>query len=145
MEESFFWGITLDGEHKEEKWDGTTTNNTEEGTLVKHSLCVRQIVLGADAKEGELNVIELECLGYEEKRQRVPVCVMKMGNTHVSKVEVFLDDCVGTFHLVRGSGPVHLSGTHQTDTSDSIIFEDNGNGDFSDEEDSDDDLPIEGT
>lgn len=141
MEKSYFWGMTLDGEHKEKKWEGTTTESTEDGTITTHSLCVRQVVLGADAKDGELNVIELECLGYEDKKQRVPVCVMKMGNTYVSNVEVVLEDCVGTFHLVKGSGPVHLSGTHQTETT--ILSEDVDDSMGEEEEDGDEEDEVD--
>lgn len=122
MEKSYFWGMTLDGDHKEKKWEGTTTESTEDGTITTHSLCVRQVVLGADAKEGEHNVIELECTGYEEKKQRIPIAVMKKGSAYVSSLEVVLEDGVGTFHLTSGSGPIHLSGTHQTETT--ILNED---------------------
>merc|ERR1711915_123744 len=122
MEKSFFWGMTLDGDHKEKKWEGTTTESTEDGTITTHSLCIRQVVLGADAKEDEHNVIELETTGHDEKKVRIPIAVMKKTAAYVSSLEVVLEDTVGTFHLVSGSGPIHLSGTHQTETT--ILNED---------------------
>ncbi|KAK8745729.1 hypothetical protein OTU49_000347, partial [Cherax quadricarinatus] len=115
-------GITLDAAHKEHKWDGTATENTVDCTVTTHKLSVRQVVLGADAKVGEANVIELEVLGYDDKKQKIPICVTKAGNSYVTNVDIFIEYQAATFHLTKGSGPVHISGMHQTKTN--IIGED---------------------
>lgn len=47
-----------------------------------------QVVLGSSAKEGEANVVELEGLGYNDKKQRIPICVVKAGSSHVTNVDV---------------------------------------------------------
>ncbi|KAK8730476.1 hypothetical protein OTU49_008029, partial [Cherax quadricarinatus] len=86
MEKSFVWGVTLDAAHKEQKWEGTATENTVDCTVTTHTLSVRQILI---------------------------------------------EDQAATFHLTAGSGPVYISGTHQTETN--IIGEDDM-----------DDLPDEG-
>ncbi|XP_071535408.1 nucleoplasmin-like protein ANO39 [Panulirus ornatus] len=122
VEKSFFWGVTLDDAHKEQKWEGTATENTVDCTVTTHTLSIRQVVLGADAKEGEANVVELEVLGYNDKKHKIPICVSKTGGSYVTNVDILIEDQVATFHLTKGKGPVYLSGTHQTETN--IIGED---------------------
>ncbi|XP_050689410.1 nucleoplasmin-like protein ANO39 [Eriocheir sinensis] len=137
MERSYFWGITLDEAHKEQKWEGSATENTAECTVTTHTLSVRQVVLGPEAKEGEANVVELEVEGYNNKKTRIPICVSKAGGSYVSNVEVLVEDQAATFHLTKGSGPVHLSGTHQTETN--VVgddeFDEIGDEEGEDEED----------
>uniref|UniRef100_A0A0P4VU53 Nucleoplasmin core domain-containing protein n=1 Tax=Scylla olivacea TaxID=85551 RepID=A0A0P4VU53_SCYOL len=142
MERSYFWGITLDAAHKEQKWEGTATENTVDCTVTTHSLSVRQVVLGPDAKEGETNVVELEVMGFNDKKQRIPIYVSKVGGSYVSSVEVLVEDQAATFHLTKGSGPVYLSGTHQTETN--VIGEDDieelAEEDVEDEEEDEDEV-----
>lgn len=59
-------------------------------------------------------------------------------------LQVMVEDQVATFHLSEGSGPVYISGTHQTETS--MIGEDDMD-DLGDEEgeDEEDDEVIEDT
>lgn len=45
-------------------------------------------MLGADAQEGEANVVELEVLGYNDKKHKIPICVTKAGPNHVTNVDV---------------------------------------------------------
>lgn len=48
-----------------------------------------QIVLGADAKDDEVNVVEVECFGYENKKYKIPIAVLKAGSgSHVATTEV---------------------------------------------------------
>ncbi|RXG53923.1 Nucleoplasmin-like protein [Armadillidium vulgare] len=123
MEKSYFWGITLDDAHKEYKWEGSATENTDELTVTTHTLCVRQIVLGPDAKDDEVNVVEVECFGYENKKYKIPIAVLKAGSgSHVVTTEVVLEDQFATFRLIKGSGPIYISGSHQTETT--IVGED---------------------
>ncbi|KAK4311339.1 hypothetical protein Pmani_017154 [Petrolisthes manimaculis] len=136
MEKSFFWGVTLTAAIPEQKWEGMTVENTGESTVTSHTLSVRQVVLGADAQEGEANVVELEVLGYNDKKHNIPICVTKAGPSHVTNVDILVEDQVATFRLASGSGPVHLSGTHQTETN--IIGDDDDFGEECDEEDDDD-------
>ncbi|XP_045101848.1 nucleoplasmin-like protein ANO39 [Portunus trituberculatus] len=142
MERSYFWGITLDAAHKEQKWEGTATENTVDCTVTTHTLSVRQVVLGPDAKEGEANVVELEVMGFNDKKQRIPIYVSKVGGSYVSSVEVLVEDQAATFHLTKGSGPVYLSGTHQTETN--VIGEDDieelGDEDVEEEEEDEDEV-----
>ncbi|KAG7165241.1 nucleoplasmin-like protein ANO39 [Homarus americanus] len=134
MEKSYFWGITLDAAHREQKWEGTATENTVDCTVTTHTLSVRQVVLGPDA-DNVPNVVELEVLGHNDKKLKIPICVSKAGSSYVTNVEVLIEDQVATFHLTKGSGPVYISGTHQTETS--VIGEDDMD-DLAEEEGEDD-------
>lgn len=117
----------MDDAHKEYKWEGSATENTDELTVTTHTLCVRQvkatviflvdnekmhfllinfvfistsyiktnvylpfqIVLGPDAKDDEVNVVEVECFGYENKKYKIPIAVLKAGSgSHVVTTEV---------------------------------------------------------
>ncbi len=44
--------------------------------------------MGPEAKEDEANVVELEVVGYNDKKTRIPICVSKVGGSYVSNVEV---------------------------------------------------------
>ncbi|XP_076048648.1 mitotic apparatus protein p62-like [Oratosquilla oratoria] len=114
LEKSHFWAVTLDSDHKEYKWEGTATENTEDGTVTTHTLYVRQAVLSPDAKD-EANVVEVECVGYNDKKYKSPVCVMTTGSSYNSVLEILLEDQEATFRLTRGSGPLTLIGSHQTE------------------------------
>lgn len=62
--------------------------------------------------------------------------------------QVVLEDQIATFRLVKGSGPVHISGSHQTETT--IVGEDDidetmGEDEIEDEDDEEDeveDVPV---
>ncbi|XP_018026038.1 nucleoplasmin-like protein ANO39 isoform X2 [Hyalella azteca] len=114
-EKSYFWAITLDADHKEQKWDGLTTENTDDMIMVNHTLAVRQAVVGPGCKEDEVQVVEMEATGYGNKKIKVPVFASK-GVTTVP-TELLLTDQVVTFRLTHGSGPVYISGTHATESS----------------------------
>ncbi|KAG0729917.1 Nucleophosmin [Chionoecetes opilio] len=131
--------ITLDADHKEQKWEGTATENTIDCTVTTHTLSVRQVVLGPDAKD-EANVVELEVMGFNDKKQRIPIYVSKAGASCVANVEVLVEDQAATFHLVRGGGPVHLSGTHQTETN---VIEDDDIEELAEDEDEEEDEVVE--
>ncbi|XP_064096288.1 mitotic apparatus protein p62-like [Macrobrachium nipponense] len=108
-------GVKLDSSNKEIKWDGTTTENEEDCTVCAHTLSIRQAVLGPEASDD--NVVEIETTGFDNKKIRMPVCVMKAGGPHVITFEVLLEDQQATFHLVQGSGPIYLSGTTPEETT----------------------------
>ncbi|XP_045616557.1 nucleoplasmin-like protein [Procambarus clarkii] len=141
MEKSFFWGVTLDATHKDHKWEGAATESTVDCTVTTHTLSVRQVVLGATAKEGEANVVELEVLGYNDKKVKIPICVSKTGGSYVTNVDILIEDQTATFHLTKGSGPVYISGTHQTETN--IIGEDDMDDAEEEGEDEEEDEEVE--
>lgn len=68
-------------------------------------------MLGPDAKEGEINVVEVEAMGYKSD-VKYPITVLKAGSQHQSLLDLLFPDPPVTFKLVRGSGPIHLLGNH---------------------------------
>ncbi|XP_069986646.1 nucleoplasmin-like protein ANO39 [Penaeus vannamei] len=131
MEKTYFWGLTLDGSTKEKTWEGQCVLNNLEATTTTHTLSIRQVVLGPEAKEGEVNVVELEVKGYKDQKHKIPVCVTKAGGSYVTGVDVLIEDTPAIFRLTQGSGPIHLSGTHQVETT---IIEDDMDDSLAEEE-----------
>ncbi|KAF2367098.1 Nucleoplasmin core domain [Trinorchestia longiramus] len=132
-EKSYFWAITLDADHKEYKWDGLSTENTDDMIIVNHTLAVRQAVVGPGCKEGELQVVEMEAVGYNNKKMKAPVFA-SLGVCTVP-TELLLTDQVVTFRLTHGSGPVYISGTHATENTVHPDDEDEEDGLLEPEED----------
>lgn len=116
---------------KEKTWEGQCVLNNLEATTTTHTLSIRQVVLGPEAKEGEVNVVELEVKGYKDQKHKIPVCVTKAGGSYVTGVDVLIEDTPAIFRLTQGSGPIHLSGTHQVETT---IIEDDMDDSLAEEE-----------
>lgn len=71
-----------------------------------------QIVLGAEAKDDDVNVVEVEAMGYKAD-VKFPIAVMRGGSGQSQAVlDLLFPDPPVTFHLAKGSGPVHLLGNH---------------------------------
>ncbi|XP_075229110.1 nucleoplasmin-like protein [Lycorma delicatula] len=133
MTEDYFWGMTLDKAQAAETWDperGTDPNEST-GLRGEHTLLVKQIVLGADAKDGEVNVVEVEAMGYRQD-MKFPIAVMKGGGASQSVLDLLFPDPPVTFKLTKGSGPVHLLGNHSV-----------GTGELGADDDEDDELDEE--
>lgn len=115
---SFPVGITLEGENASFTWDvdalqagGDEADNNGYSGEPTHKLLIRQILLGAAAAEGEMNVIEVETITVKDKL-KIPIAVLKVGETRHLKVELDFPDSPVTFRLTQGKGPVHLLGQH---------------------------------
>ena len=116
MSEEYFWGLTLKGGDEKtsvSQWDpdGDVEEATKPGFRSNQSLIVKQAVLGAEAKEGEINVVQVEALGCRQSI-KVPVCVLKAGSIQQVLLDLTFPDAPVTFSLVQGNGPVHLIGNH---------------------------------
>merc|ERR1712126_291459 len=74
-------------------------------------------VLSADAADGEVNIIEMEVEGYKDKKNKIPIYIGKASHPYVNTLDVLIEDVEATFRLVKGSGPVYLTGTHQVERS----------------------------
>lgn len=74
--------------------------------------CSSQAVLGPEVPDGEVNVIEVEAMGYKSDI-KFPVVVLKGGAGHSQCVlDLLFPDPPVTFKLVKGNGPIHLLGNH---------------------------------
>ena len=58
-----------------------------------------------------MNVIEAEAMGYRSD-VKFPIAVMKSGVQSQAVLDLLFPDPPVTFHLVKGSGPIHLLGNH---------------------------------
>ncbi|XP_024086029.1 nucleoplasmin-like protein ANO39 isoform X2 [Cimex lectularius] len=139
MTEDYFWGVTLKKNKDKEVWDPdmkAVDGNESQGIRGEHTLLVKQIVLGADAKDGEVNVVEVEAMGYKSD-VRFPIAVMKGGGPQSQAVlDLLFPDPPVTFHLVKGSGPVHLLGNHTVGSE--LVGDDDEEEDLEDELDEED-------
>jgi nucleophosmin 3 len=140
MTEDYFWGLTLDSHKKKEVWDPDMKSdggpNDSQGLRGEHTLLVKQVVLDADAKEGEVNVVQVEAMGYKSDVM-FPIAVMKGGTNNQAVLDLLFPDPPVTFHLTKGSGPIHLLGNHTVGTGE-LVGDDDEDEELEDEIDDDD-------
>lgn len=109
-----FTGITLKGEKAAFTWDADGLKaETDEVVNVEnsHKLLIKQILLGPEAVDGELNVIQVESLTVNDRLQ-IPIAVLKADGQRQISVDLEFPDSPVTFSLIQGTGPVYLLGQH---------------------------------
>ncbi|XP_065173677.1 nucleoplasmin-like protein isoform X1 [Atheta coriaria] len=138
--------LTLEGAKANEVWDpeAKSTDDYQGG----HKLIIKQALLGPDAKEGEVNVVQVEAMTWKESI-KIPVAVLKGGSANNQvQLDLSFPDPPVTFTLIQGSGPVHLIGHHliggpveEFDDMDEMEEEmiDDEEGDIKEEEDEEED------
>ncbi|XP_014272198.1 mitotic apparatus protein p62 [Halyomorpha halys] len=103
---SHFWAITLDSSNRQNVW------NPQIDTLCReHQLSIKHIMVEGDRQDIDLNIVEIEVIGYKEQPIKFPVAIM-VGKRTLMKLNLFFPNPPIIFNLVRGSGPVHLLGIH---------------------------------
>lgn len=110
MADEYFYALTLEGKQSSEVWDPEAKGAEEyQGG---HKLIIKQALLGPEATEGEVNVVQVEAMTWKDS-VKIPVATLKAGgpNNQVLLDLSFPDPPV-TFTLVQGSGPVHIIGHH---------------------------------
>lgn len=77
-----------------------------------HKLIIKQALLGPEATEGEVNVVQVEAMTWKDS-VKIPIASLKAGgpNNQVLLDLSFPDPPV-TFSLIQGTGPVHIIGHH---------------------------------
>ncbi|XP_047209987.1 nucleophosmin 1b isoform X3 [Girardinichthys multiradiatus] len=90
------------------------------------TLVLFQVCLGAEA-EDKFHMVEVEGLGYDAKRAKVPIAVLKPSVLPSMNLGGFEITPPVTFRLVSGSGPVHISGQHFVSVKDSEDEEEENN------------------
>eukprot|EP00795_Rhopilema_esculentum_P015338 gene15338-6559_t len=102
-----FFGIELSKKCKTAEWKGP--EEVEDNTEVK--LQLSHACLGADAKEGERNVVDVTTADIYGKEVTHTIVSLQIGHTEMVALNLgFLEK--STFKLVKGNGPVHLSGAY---------------------------------
>ena len=62
--DEFLWSCLLTGSNKEYIWEPATFD----GPLASHRLLIKTAFLSPTAKKDEVTVVEIETLGYNEKK-----------------------------------------------------------------------------
>ena len=106
-----FYGVTLTGENNTANWSRFSSDDN-----LPRGLIIKQILLGADAKEGEFNVVEV-CTDTI----RIPIAVLKAGETRALNPGVEFFGTSVSFQLIRGNGPVYI---HGQSIKDEVDYED---------------------
>ncbi|XP_059612206.1 nucleoplasmin-like protein [Phlebotomus argentipes] len=111
MSNEFFYGTTLKADEASQTWDPYHKNAENSEMLMPHKLIIKQVLLGYEAKEGEYNVVEVTSPTSQDD-VKIPLAVLKVGETRSISMEMEFPDAPITFKLVQGSGPVHIHGHH---------------------------------
>ncbi|XP_034113829.1 nucleoplasmin-like protein [Drosophila sulfurigaster albostrigata] len=132
MESESFYGVTLS--EKEPIAQFAVPEVAEEYLVHSYKLIIKQISLGPEAKSGEFNVIQAETQENESKKiVKIPIAVLKVGETRSLRPNVEFPNGSVTFKLVQGTGPVYVCGKSEMNLGE---YEDvNMYEEYSDEED----------
>ncbi|ALC46534.1 Nlp [Drosophila busckii] len=124
MAEESFYGVTLTAENNSATWDVVSDCDYPRG----QKLVIKQILLGAEAKENEFNVVEVTTV---KDNAQIPIAVLKAGETRAVNPDVEFYESLVTFKLIKGSGPVYIHGQNIKDDVEVVDME---------EEDEEDDV-----
>ncbi|XP_023166394.1 nucleoplasmin-like protein [Drosophila hydei] len=111
MESESFYGVTLSEKEPIAQFD--VPEIPEEYIVHSHKLIIKQISLGPEAKSGEFNVVQAETNvndDGEKKTVKIPIAVLKVGETRSLRPNVEFPNGSVTFKLVQGTGPVYVCG-----------------------------------
>ncbi|XP_061387867.1 nucleoplasmin [Musca autumnalis] len=125
MSDESFYGVTLSGEGSKVEWE---VLSNDEDFPRGQKLIIRQILLGAEAKEGEFNVVEVHTV---KDNLKIPIAVLKAGETRAVNPDIEFYETSATFTLIKGNGPVYIHGQNIKDEVEVVDMDD----DESDEED----------
>ncbi|XP_011202689.1 PREDICTED: nucleoplasmin-like protein [Bactrocera latifrons] len=109
MSEESFYGVTLTGQDSSVPWD--VLSNDEDFPRGQR-LIIKQILLGAEAKEDEFNVVEVHTV---KDSLKIPIAVLKAGETRAVNPDVEFYETSLTFKLIKGNGPVYIMGQNIKD------------------------------
>lgn len=109
METESFYGVTLSEKEPLAQFE---VDETDIHALDVQKLIIKQICLGVEAKEGEFNVVQAETKVNEKEMIKIPIAVLKVGETRVLRPNVEFPSASVTFKLIQGTGPVYIYGQH---------------------------------
>lgn len=72
-------------------------------------LLLLKALLGAEAKPGEINVLQVEAMGLKGL-VKIPIAILEAGKTSQIILDLSFPDPPVTFSLIKGSGPIHIVG-----------------------------------
>lgn len=103
-----FTGVTLAGENAKHTWDSPKDEDGE--PTQSQRLVIKNLLLGHEAKANEYTVVEAEAPGMDGKVVKIPIAVLKAGETRSMNPHLEFPDGPVTFKLINGTGPVYLHG-----------------------------------
>lgn len=135
MSDESFYGVTLTAENNTINWD---VLSNDEDYPRGQKLIIKQILLGAEAKEGEFNVVEV----YTDKDSlKIPIAVLKAGETRAVNPDVEFFETSVTFKLISGNGPVYIHGQNIKDEVEVVDMDDETDDEEAEDEEEDDEHP----
>jgi len=109
-EKQYVWGCVLKDEQPV-TWDHTEEDDDED--FVVHTLHLKSVTLGKEAKAGERNIVEIETKSFNGETLNLPVASLELGKTENFSLDLELTNEIPvTFRLIEGSGPVHILAQH---------------------------------
>ena len=111
-EEEYLWSCTLSKAAKEYVWapedpaDAEEDDENDPNVKPGHKLLVKNAILMPSAKADEVNIVQIESEGYNEKVV-VPICALKGGSDYQQYVDLLVPNKV-KFTLIHGEGPINL-------------------------------------
>ncbi|XP_030370083.1 nucleoplasmin-like protein [Scaptodrosophila lebanonensis] len=108
MDSESFYGVTLSEKEPIAQFD--VPEIPEEYIIHSHKLIIKQIFLGPEAKQGEFNVVQAETKVSDKETVKIPIAVLKVGETRSLNPNVEFPNGSVTFKLVQGTGPVYVCG-----------------------------------
>ncbi|XP_037945078.1 nucleoplasmin-like protein [Teleopsis dalmanni] len=135
MSDESFYGVTLTGQDSTVSWD---VLSNDEDFPRGQKLIIKQILLGAEAKEGEFNVVEVFTV---KDSLRIPIAVLKAGETRAVNPDIEFYETAVTFKLVKGNGPVYIHGQNIKDEVEIVDMEDEETDEDDEAEEDEEDLP----
>ncbi|XP_068899610.1 nucleoplasmin-like protein isoform X1 [Tenebrio molitor] len=110
MADEYFFALTLKGAKASEVWDPEAKG--AEDYQGGHKLIIKQALVGPEATEGEVNVVQVEAMTWKDS-VKIPIASLKAGGANNQVVlDLSFPDPPVTFSLVQGNGPVHIIGHH---------------------------------
>lgn len=125
-----FWGCTLTKGKNETTWDPLETEED-----IEHKLQLTSACLGAKAKDGERNLVEVTTANDNGEEVVCSIVSLRAGGNECMHLELGFNNPT-KFRLREGTGPLSLCGTHLKAAPLDMMDDE----DFSDSED-DEDIP----
>ena len=101
-----FFGIELTSKSKEYEWK--EPDETEDDVEAK--LQISHACLGANAKDGDRNIVEVTTTDFNGKEVTHTILSLKLGQSEMARMDLGFIEKV-KFRLAKGNGPVHLCGS----------------------------------
>jgi len=119
-----------------EKTEELFRHNGEKFLHPRHALSLKRAILGSEAVEGELNLVEVKTKIFNGDDVETPLAYLKSGDQYQTQLNVVIPDSIVELKLVKGTGPVHILGHHVVSAPNEDIDDDDveeGDVDLADE------------